>query len=146
MVLKLFFSYALNPAALSERGFRLGCLITCVPRGSSDVYWVQTMCQALLGSKGHNTKMKNWWLPPRRLLRERTPRSQVAVSPDSRSRCIWHHFIKSFGYLHLFCIWLRLSNLLLIIDFSLFIDPVKTAGAYVGFCLEWEVSFHWVAS
>lgn len=57
----------------------------------------------------------------------------MAVSPDSRSRCIWHHLIKSFGYLHLFCIWLRLSKLLLIIDFSLFIDPVKTAGAYVAF-------------
>lgn len=37
MVFKTFFSYALNPAALPERGFRLGCLVICVVRGSSDV-------------------------------------------------------------------------------------------------------------
>lgn len=45
------FSCSRTWVSLLVKGFRLGLLPICVQLDSSDVLWVPTMCQALLGSK-----------------------------------------------------------------------------------------------
>lgn len=64
-------------------------------------------------------------------IKRETTSTQVRVSPDSKSRWTWHSILwKSFGYVHLFYIELRLSKLPLVIAL-VSVDSMKTAGGKV---------------